>query len=218
MWCPKCRAEYREGILECAECGSALVKTLPVVPDSTPAEHKAKVLSQTDSRENLRALSDGNRAYVEMGTKYEDMKSTAYSFILVGAAGMILLVLLFTGIIPLQFAAYMKSIMGVVMGILFFIFLVIGIRSFTQLGSLKMQVKQEMEQTDAARTWFFESFCAEDVDTSAGLTSREDEIQQKYFKRSRFMKQALAEQFPSYTDAFLDYLTEQFYEELFPRD
>lgn len=58
-----------------------------------------------------------------MHTKYEDMKSTAYSFILVGAAGIILLVLIFTGMIPLEFAAYMKSMMGIVMGGMFFIFL-----------------------------------------------------------------------------------------------
>ncbi|MGB3564175.1 MAG: DUF2007 domain-containing protein [Thermoanaerobaculia bacterium] len=29
MFCPKCKAEYREGILECADCGVALVESLP---------------------------------------------------------------------------------------------------------------------------------------------------------------------------------------------
>lgn len=217
MWCPKCRAEYRAGITVCAECGSALVNDLPVEIDSTPAEQKARILSQTDSQENLHALSDGNKAYVEMGTRYEDMKSTAYSFMLVGAAGLILMLLLFTGLIPLQFAAYMKSLMGIVMGIMFFIFLVIGIRSYMQLGSLKEQVRKEAEETAAAKTWFFENFRANDIDTSMEILPK-DGPEQKYFKRSRHMKQALCQQFPSYTDAFLDYLTEQFYEELFPQD
>ena len=29
MFCPKCEAEYREGIYECADCGVALVESLP---------------------------------------------------------------------------------------------------------------------------------------------------------------------------------------------
>ena len=29
MFCPKCKAEYREGFTECADCGVVLVKELP---------------------------------------------------------------------------------------------------------------------------------------------------------------------------------------------
>lgn len=29
MYCPKCRAEFREGILECSDCGVPLVKSIP---------------------------------------------------------------------------------------------------------------------------------------------------------------------------------------------
>ena len=217
MWCPKCKAEYREGITVCADCGVPLVNTLPVEVDSSPAENNAKILSQVDSRENLHALSDGNKAYVEMSTKYEDMKSTAGSFILVGAAGIVLMLLILGGIVPLQFAAYMKGIMGIVMGGMFLIFLIIGIRSFMQLGSLKTRVQKEYADTDAAKNWFFNSCNAESIDEAMHIDS-EEELQQKYFQRSYFMKQKLHEQFPDYEDAFLDFLTEQFYEELFPQD
>ncbi len=34
MYCPQCRAEYREGFTECAYCGVALVEELP--PEPTP--------------------------------------------------------------------------------------------------------------------------------------------------------------------------------------
>jgi hypothetical protein len=32
-WCPQCGAEYREGFTECADCGVALVSTLPPPAD-----------------------------------------------------------------------------------------------------------------------------------------------------------------------------------------
>ena len=70
---------------------------------------------------------------------------------------------------------------------------------------------------DAAHAWFFENYSAKAVDVSVD-TSPADEVQQKYFQRSRFISQKLREQFPSYEEAFLEYLTEQFYDELFPHD
>lgn len=217
MWCPQCRSEYRDGITVCNDCGVPLVKTLPVEIDPSPAQHQARALDRADSLEHMRALSDGNKAYVEMQAKYEDMKSTAYSFILVGAAGLILMALIFAGMIPLQFAAYMKSIMGVVMGGMFFLFLVIGIRSYMQLGGMKQKVLKETEDTEAAKNWFFDQFSAKSVDVSLDIQKQEP-LQQKFFRRSHFIKQQLQGQFPDFAEPFVDYLAEQFYEELFPQD
>jgi transcription initiation factor TFIIIB Brf1 subunit/transcription initiation factor TFIIB len=33
VWCPQCRSEYREGFTECADCGVALVESLPAHAD-----------------------------------------------------------------------------------------------------------------------------------------------------------------------------------------
>ena len=37
-WCPKCETEYREGILTCADCGSALVEDLNSKIENTSIE------------------------------------------------------------------------------------------------------------------------------------------------------------------------------------
>lgn len=43
MFCPKCRAEYREGYTECAECRIPLVESLPEIIEEEPEEYVAVV-------------------------------------------------------------------------------------------------------------------------------------------------------------------------------
>ena len=145
------------------------------------------------------------------------MKSTAYSFLLVGAGGILFLALALAGVIPLQFAAYMKGLMGIVMGGMFLIFLIIGLRSYLQLGSLKEQVLTEQREMEAAKKWFYDNYSAKAIDVTLDI-NESDAVQKKYFQRSSFMKHQLESQFPDYEDSFLDFLTELFYEDLFPQD
>ena len=39
MYCPKCKAEYREGFTKCAECQIDLVKELPKEPEKPTPEY-----------------------------------------------------------------------------------------------------------------------------------------------------------------------------------
>jgi hypothetical protein len=40
MFCPKCKAEYREGFSRCADCGTDLVAELPPGPHKLHAEYE----------------------------------------------------------------------------------------------------------------------------------------------------------------------------------
>ncbi len=68
------------------------------------------------------------KVYVSKETKKEDMKSTAYAFLSVGILGLLLLALLWAGILTVQLAEYMKVMLTVVMGAMFLVFVVVGIR------------------------------------------------------------------------------------------
>lgn len=217
MWCPKCKTEYRSGIAVCAECGSPLVEELPVEVDSGAALQKAEAYGRMESRENMRVLSGGNHAYVEKSVRYEDERSTAFSFLLVGIGGFILLALIYAGVIPLQFASYMKYISGAVMGGLFAAFIIIGIRSWMKLKKIRLEAEVEKERRAAADAWFLNAYTAQALDEKAGVGDKEA-AEQNYFLRSSFMKQALQEQFPDFDEPFLDYLAEQYYDALYPEE
>ena len=46
MYCPSCRAEFREGFLRCEDCDTALVETLPEEPVPPGYEHLATVFTE----------------------------------------------------------------------------------------------------------------------------------------------------------------------------
>lgn len=46
MFCPKCRSEYREGFVTCADCGATLVSELPP-EDEPPKTEYVSVYSTT---------------------------------------------------------------------------------------------------------------------------------------------------------------------------
>ena len=68
--------------------------------------------------------------YKEKDAQLEDNRSTAYTFLGVGIAGLIFVILFALDIIKLPMADYMRVIMIVVMSVLFVIFLGIGITHF----------------------------------------------------------------------------------------
>ncbi len=77
------------------------------------------------------------KVYVSKETKKEDMKSTAYAFLSVGILGLLLLALLWAGILTVQLAEYMKVMLTVVMGAMFLVFVVVGIRYSGSIRHLK---------------------------------------------------------------------------------
>ena len=71
-----------------------------------------------------------SHAYVSKKTKIEDVTSTAYTFTIVSVAGFILLILFGLDLLPFHSASYTKTLILIVMGVMFAIFFFVGIKSF----------------------------------------------------------------------------------------
>jgi putative signal transducing protein len=65
MVCPECGGEYRDGFLECADCGVALVEQLPVA-DEPPVSDLVTVLETVDPAE----IAFVESLFVEEGIPY----------------------------------------------------------------------------------------------------------------------------------------------------
>ncbi len=151
--------------------------------------------------------------YISKDNKKEDLKSTAYSFLLVSIAGFIFLGLFLTGVLPIQVSSYTKIMLGVILGIMFLIFFAIGVRSFLQIKKAREEAEEEQEAYTEITGWFKENYSASDID--ARIES-ETEPEQLYFSRYEIMSELLTEKCDDREEAFLDYIIEQLYGELFP--
>lgn len=224
MWCPKCKNEYVPGITKCADCGIDLVESLEEFEAAEeqakqaameelyqPLPDEADSSSETDI-EGKAAFSAPAHAYVSKKAKTEDIKSTAYTFTLVGIAGIVIVILFAIGVLPLHTAGYMKVIISIVMGALFVIFLGIGIRSFQQIKTVTEEAGTEENLLSETTEWFRTNFDKTAIDEGLDTTEAEETL---YFARYEKMHALILSQYSDIEESLLDHIIEILYSEIF---
>lgn len=149
--------------------------------------------------------------YKNEHARLEDTKSTAYSFSLVGILGLILLILVDLGIIPVQMQDYMKIITTVVMGTLFLVFTFVGIKSFLSIKKIATAAVNQDEKWDALHNWFM----AEPKDEVLAVSVDHLSLEESYYPRYSKMRALLIDQYPDMNDEELDYYIEKLYPLIF---
>lgn len=237
-WCPICRNEYREGITECADCHVPLVDELPPeegksqdVFDSdfekwakAHPEMLEKVKERQEEAERAKAVSpeeleeiaNENRkpkVYRSSAERAEEFKSSAWTLMIVGFAGLVAMLLIMTGIIPLHFAANVKYLSYGVMTVLFVVFIVIGIRSFGSAKKYAEAAEKEAALTEEIHSWFMES-CprGEDIMPDEEAESTEAEL---YFKRIEKIRQKITSKYTELDESYLNKIADDFFHEIY---
>lgn len=233
-WCPKCKCEYREGITECADCKISLVDELPPDSENPYLEENQMeqwVLEETEEpvvadaeqdvdietkirNARMSAATDPVRVYQDKKSKAEDFKSSAYTLIIVGAIGIIALVLLELGVFPFSLAAPGKYITYGVMGTMFMIFIIMGFSSFKSSKKYADEAKTEDDLTSRIKSWALENVTKESIVKQAALPEQmPDEV--KYFKYFELVKNAIKAEFGDMNASYLESLCEELYSEIF---
>ena len=159
--------------------------------------------------------------YESKRQKAEDYKSSSVALILVGAVGIVVLILLFLDMLPIRLAGSGKYLVCSVMGVLFAVFIVMGISSLKSYKKQLALADAEDETISAVKAYLAEALDRERLEREAGEHLPEgSELgeltgEQAYFPRMEVIRKSLRQQFPELEEALLDKLADDHYTELY---
>lgn len=174
-------------------------------------QRMAEEMEDTQTQEEEK--EEYNGPYQEADKKAEEYKSGADTLLIVGAAGIIALILLNLGIIPISLTGFTKALITGVMGVMFVIFLIMGVTSRKSYKALMNQADTEKDQKSEIQSYLKESIQIERFD--ADLIDDEPAMEILYFRRIEKMKEMIRSAYPSIDTAFMDYIIEETYPEIF---
>lgn len=151
--------------------------------------------------------------YVNNAEKAEEHKSSAYSLLIIGIAGFVLILLFFFDIISIHMTVINKYIISGVMGALFILFIVMGIVSLKNSQILAQKAKKENNLTKEIKRWCADNLTAQQVDNRLSIEDASEEI--KYFQRFDKMKEMIQNQFMYLDEGYLDRLIDEIYPDIF---
>lgn len=215
-WCPICKSEYKEGVEHCAECGAALVDDLSQTEvqeddEDTEADEDKMLMNADDEVQETVRLQRTTIPYKNRADKAEEFKSSGYVLLVVGVLGILCMVLIDLGILPIRLNNLL--LMNIMMNILFAVFIAFGIYSLRGAKKYSEEADEEKNLTKEIRKWATEHLNTQEIDEHTDCAQEAEEI--AYFKRYEYIRNAVSEKFINLEENYLDYLAEHIYQELY---
>lgn len=185
------------------------------VPDDSKDEaetivseyYEKKAPESTDTTEDTEADTSASHVYTSAKEKYEDNRSSGWTFTIFGIAGIIFTVLNITGVLGLYKTVFQFSVSGC----MFAVFILIGVISFIKANNYKKQIGKEEDSKKKYTNWLNENI------TKEKLLEYEDPASAKeandLIKISR-IKEAMKTEFPEINDDLADTMAEEFYNKI----
>ena len=194
--------------------GSFVVSTTQA--DFEKAKNLLNIFSENeleDSEDNSSESSKKVNLYESSADKYSDNLSSAITFLICGIVGLAILVLNDLNIIKLFSTSGASFILtNAVLGCLFIIFLIIGIKSLKYSKDIKSQLAHENEEISKITDWLENNVTKDMIEESYDNGIPEE---MKYFSRSEYLKKAVRKEFSETEDGILETVTDNYIEQLF---
>ena len=175
------------------------------------SEKEAKNIIEEE--EGIELLQHSGNLYESTDDKYKDNLSSAITFFVCGAAGIIILILNDIGI--LKFVTKGSSnfiLVNVVLGLLFVGFIAIGFWSLKYSKKIKSNASIENEATDTIINWLNDNVTKEDIEGSYNNDIAEE---MKYFRKSSYIKNEINKKYPDLNDDIVDSIADEYIEKIF---
>lgn len=147
------------------------------------------------------------KSYVSAVSRYDDYRSSGFTFVSFGVLGVGFALLNLLEIVPL-----FNVFSAVVILVMFTAFLVMGIFSFAKAGKLKEDAVKEKALTTEVKKWLEENISEDTLhtyDTKTGTDDKSEEL--LYLNRLDRLRETLLTAFPDLNSSFAEQLIEDFY-------
>ncbi len=161
------------------------------------------------------AGSGKNGPTLKSADRAEENRSSAFSLLLVGTIGLILLILYFLDLLPVHGSGFSKYLTTFTMGVLFLVFLVMGCVSLKTYKRLSVKVGDEEKLLKDLEIWAKENLSAESLNATLYLDG-EESPEEAFLLRQEEIKKRILESFPSVSEDVLDNFSEMYCDKLYP--
>lgn len=194
---------------------NTIEETADMNPDS--ASEKTISTDQTDIHEDYNSdneapTSGSGHIYTKLSDKYEDVKSSAYTLLVVGIIGGITILLEAFGVFTIPISSQTKWLFYTVMGGIFIAFIISGIISMMHAKQLKIDAEKEDALIEKIISWFQENYTKETIDDAIDTDIQEELL---YFNRADFIKNVIMHEFEEADEALVESLIENIYSDLY---
>lgn len=174
--------------------------------EDSPADTKSDADDGTDTA----AAS----IYANSTDRYKDNLSSAYTFLIFGVIGIVVIVLYDLGMIPIfSMALPSKILFNVVMGVLFVGFIAAGAFSLRYSRRLKLKIDVLSAKSDEIMEYLKENLTKEEIENSYDGKDLPDEI--RFCRRCDAIKKCITDKFGEQTEELLNDICDSYYESLF---
>ena len=233
-YCPKCDMEFVDGITVCTDCGGPLVESEEVAIAMKKKEQEEELLKQQEYLNQLTrqletqaqeaghdpeamsapSIPEPVRVYESKSQKYQDLKSSASAFLVVGGLLLAACALCWTGIITLPMAGTSRLVFQSALTAMAIFSLVVFVRTSAQAKSLLPEISQEKDQTQEIIQWFLDRWKGTDID--AQIPDQESLSQEEMsLKRFQIIQDCLITGKDLPDPAYVDALCEELYGRLY---
>ncbi len=154
----------------------------------------------------------GDNTYVKKADKYEDIKSSAFTMLIVGMLGIIFVILALTKVINIPFSEATAWLFYSIMSIVFVSFTIAGLISLVKANKLKEEAAIENKKIDEINNWAKDNISQSIIDTDLDTN---ETVEILYFFRADKIKNLLMHQFEDTDEGLIDLLTESIYTKIY---
>ena len=183
--------------------------------EDAPTEEELRALEEEVRRQAQAILPpEPVHVYVDKSQKYDDLKSSATAFLLVGGVLLIVSALCWAGVITIPMAPVSRLIFQGALTVMGVFSLIIFARTNSSAKKLAPQIAEEKTHTHDILDWFLGQYTAENIDSA--ISGPEDLSEEELsLKRFQVIQDLLVTGQDLPDQAYVDALSEEIYSKLF---